>query len=115
MALFGGSSSKTKKTTNITTTTTTNMRDVGLTGANAVDMAAVLQTGALESTRISAASLDTLIQTVGKTSQQLIGGASDLVKTQGEIAAGRETSQLVKVAPFLAMAAVAGVFLLKKG
>ena len=113
--MCGGSKSSDVKENNITTTTTTNMRDVGLTGSNAVDMAAVLQTGALESTRISAASLDTLMQTVGSSAQQLIGGASDLVKTQGEIAAGQETSELVKIAPYLAMAAVAGVFLLKKG
>ena len=51
---MGGSKSKDVKKTNITTTTETTMRDVGLTGQNAVDMAAVLSTGAIEQTRISA-------------------------------------------------------------
>ncbi|MFH1931047.1 MAG: hypothetical protein ABIN18_05600 [Pseudomonadota bacterium] len=112
---MGGSKSKDVKTTNITTTTETTMRDVGLTGQNAVDMAAVLSTGAIESTRISAASLDNLIQTVGKSSQQLIGGASDLVRTQGEIAA-QGGSDLMKIAPYLAIAAVVALpLMLKRG
>ena len=112
---MGGSKSSDTKTTQITTTTTTSMGDVGLTGQNAVDMAAVLSTGALESTRISAASLDTLIQTVGKSSQQLIGGASELVRTQGEIAAQGGTD-LMKIAPYLAIAAVVALpLMLKRG
>ena len=113
---MGGSKSSDKKETHVTTTTTTNIRDVGLTGRNAVDMAAILQTGAIESTRISAASLDTLIQTVGKSSQQLIGGASELVKTQGEIASGQDRSDLVKITPFLAIAAIITLpLILKRG
>jgi len=112
---MGGSSSSDTKTTEINTTTTTSMGDVGLTGQGAVDMAAILQTGAIESTRISAASLDTLIQTVGKSSQQLIGGASELVRTQGEIAAQGGTD-LMKLAPFLAIAAVVVLpLMLKRG
>ena len=112
MALFGGSSSKTKKITNITTTTKTNIRDVGLTGQNAVDMAAILQTGAIESSRISAASMNNLMQTVGKSSQQLIGGASDLIRTQGDIAQGG--SSLTNITPYIAIAAIAAVFLVSK-
>ena len=112
---MGGSSSSDTKTTEINTTTTTSMGDVGLTGQSAVDMAAILQTVAIESTRISAASLDTLIQTVGKSSQQLIGGASELVRTQGEIAAQGGTD-LMKLAPFLAIAAVVVLpLMLKRG
>ena len=115
MAFLGSKSkSSTRKTTNITTTTSTSMGDVGLTGKTAVDLAAVLSTGGIEQSRITAASLDNIVQTVGKTSQQLIGGASDLVRTQGEIAAGRETSELVKIAPFLAIAAVVSMALLMK-
>ena len=102
---MGGSSSKSAKTTNITTTTKTTMGDIGLTGQNAVDMAAIMQTGAIEQTRISAASLDNLMQTVGKSAQQLIGGASDLIRTQGEIAAD-EDNDLVKLAPWIAVAAI---------
>jgi len=82
---MGGSSSQSKKETNITTNTKTTMGDIGLTGKNAVDMAAIMQTGAIEQTRISASTLDNLMQTVGKTSQQLIGGASDMVRTYGDV------------------------------
>jgi len=105
---MGGSSSSSKKETNITTTTETTMGDIGLTGQNAIDMAAIMQTGAIEQTRISAASLDNLMQTVGKTSQQLIGGASDMIRTQGDIAkAGTQGGgDLVKIAPWLAVAAI---------
>ena len=115
---FFGSDSTTKKKTYITTNTTTKMRDIGLTGAHATNMAAILQTGSLERQRITAGSLDTLMQTVGKTSQQLIGGASDLVRAQGEItksqiSGGRGTAE--KLAPWVAIAAVAiPVLLLKK-
>ena len=111
---MGGSKSSDRKTTTIKTTTSTTMGDIGLTGKDAVDMAAVLSTGAIEQTRISASSLDTLIQTVGKSSQQLIGGASDLVRTQQEIAQGG--SDLVKIAPYLAIAAIVTLpIILKKG
>ncbi len=102
---MGGSKSKSSKKTTLTTTTTSTVRDIGLTGQNAVDMAAILQTGAIENTRISAASLDKLIQQTGKTAQQLIGGASDLIQTQGEIAQGG--SNMTKLAPFAVIAVIA--------
>jgi hypothetical protein len=110
---MGGSSSSDKKTTNITTTTQTTMRDVGLTGQNAVDMAAVLQTGAIERTRISAASLDNIIQTVGKTSQQLVGGASNLVQAQKDLL--EDESGMMKLAPWIAVAAIAIPLIFIKG
>lgn len=110
---FFGSDSKSSKKTNITTTTKTTMRDVGLTGQNAVDMAAVLQTGAIERTRISAASLDNIIQTVGKTSQQLVGGASNLVQTQKELY--KDKDGMVKLAPWIAVAAIAIPLIFVKG
>lgn len=111
---MGGSKSSDKKTTNITTTTETTMGDIGLTGQHAVDLAAILNTGAIEQTRISASSMDNIIQTVGKTSQQLVGGASDLVQAQGAIAA-KADSGFVKIAPYLAMAAMAALpIMLKK-
>lgn len=114
---MGGSKSSDKKSTKITTTTKTTMGDIGLTGQNAVDLAAVLSTGAIESTRISQASLDNIVQTVGKTSQQLVGGASELVQAQGAIASqaasGKDTD-LVKIAPYLAIAAVVMLPLLMK-
>lgn len=110
---MGGSSSSDTKTTNITTSTTTKMRDVGLTGQHAVDMAAILETGAIERTRISAASFDTLIQSVGKTSQQLIGGASNLVQAQKELL--EDNDGMMKLAPWIAVAAIAIPLIFIKG
>lgn len=112
--------SKSSKETNITTNTTTTMRDVGLTGRNAVDMAAVLSTGNIETTRITAATLDNLIQQSGNTAQQLIGGASGLVRTSGETLhavsdiaqtqaamAGQGGTDLMKIAPYVVVAIIA--------
>lgn len=115
MGLFGGSKSSTRKKTRITTTTKTNIRDVGLTGKNAVDMAAVMQTGAIETTRISASVLNNLIQQSGKSAQQLIGGASDLVRTQGEITKGQlgQKNSLMQLAPY-AIVALIGIAVLKR-
>lgn len=110
---MGGSKSSDKKKTNITTTTQTTMRDVGLTGQSAVDMVAVMETGAIERTRIAAGTLDNLMQTVGKTSQQLIGGASDLISTQEDMA--KDDSPMVKLAPWIAIAAIAIPIMFVKG
>lgn len=110
---MGGSSSSDKKETNITTSTTTTMRDVGLTGQSAVDMVAVMETGAIERTRIAAGTLDNLMQTVGKTSQQLIGGASNLIRAQGDLA--KDESPMVKLAPWIAIAAIAVPIMFIKG
>ena len=116
---MGGSKSSDTKTTDITTTTTTNMRDVGLTGKDAVDMAAVMQAGAIETTRISASSLDKLIQQTGSTAQQLIGGASDLVRTQGEITQAQlgQKNDLIQLAPYaiVAVIAVAALTMKRRG
>ena len=114
MGMFGlfSPESTSSKSTAITTNTTTTMRDVGLTGQNAVDMAAVMQTGAIETTRIAATSLDKLVQASGKTAQQLIGGASDLVRTQGELAQGG--SQFTKLAPFALIAVVVIALTMKR-
>jgi len=108
-------SSKSSKKTNITTNTTTTMRDIGLTGRHAVDMAAVLQTGAIETSRITAASLDSLVQQSGKTAQQLIGGASDLVRTSSDITKGG--SDMMKLAPYaiVAVIAVAALSMKRRG
>lgn len=86
-SLFSGGSSKKNTTHNITTTTetTTNMRDVGLTGASAVNLASVLQMGANDSEAIRAQSLDNITQSVGDGYQQLVGGANNLVSSVKDI------------------------------
>jgi hypothetical protein len=81
----GGDSSTSEKTTETVTTTTTTINDIGLTGAQAVDMAAVLESGGIRREEIAAATLEKLVQGVGSSYQQLIGGASDLVTTAGQV------------------------------
>ena len=104
MGLFS-TSSKSRQTTNVTTKTTTNIRDIGLTGQNAVDLAAVLSTGAIEQQRMTLGTMDNLVQTVGKSAQQLIGGASNMVETQTKLLEGK--SEFSKMVPWIAAAAAA--------
>lgn len=78
-------SSTTQYTSEVVTNTTTSLRDVGLTGANAVDLAAVLESGAIATNNINAKTLDHLIQEVGAGFKQLIGGAGKLVDTAGSV------------------------------
>lgn len=56
-------------------------RDIGLTGAAAVDLAAVLTRGTVEQGVTQQTGLNTLTQEVGKSYNTLVGGASDLVRT----------------------------------
>ena len=64
------SSQETNKTTKITTKTDTDIRDIGLTGKDAVAYEA-LQTDTLK----------TLIQQTGENYNKLVGGANQLTKT----------------------------------
>ena len=86
----GKSSSKTStdKSTKVTTTTTTNIRDIGLTGGDAVELAAILQEGVAAQTLAIGEIINPLIQEAGAGFRQLTAGASDLVKTVGTVATG---------------------------
>lgn len=119
----GGSKSSQEKTTNVTTTTTTNIRDIGLTGQHALDMAAILETGATDRTYLVGESINKLIQGAGEGWQRLIGGASDIANNLVLTGAGeaqeiraeaKGESEFIKVAPWLALAGV-GLFVLAKG
>ena len=77
--LFGGDTSTTQQRT-ITTTTKTDIGDIGLTGQNAVDLAAVIQAGGIARDQIHADALKVLTQESGKGWQHLMGGAGDLVQ-----------------------------------
>ncbi len=124
-----GPSSATEKTTNVTTTTTTNIRDVGLTGKDAVDMATILEFGGIERTRISADLVNSISQSAGATLQQLIGGATEfgnlLVTTgadtgRGLIEAGAkiadDESDILALAPWVigAVVVLAAIPILRK-
>lgn len=79
----GSSKSKTSevKTTTVNTTTSTQMGDVGLTGAQMVDMSAVLESGGIERERIAADTIGNLVMATGNAWNQLIGGAEGIVET----------------------------------
>jgi len=87
---MGGGSSKSSSSQDITTitetTTSTSMGDVGLTGAQAVDMAAVLESGAVQRAQINADFLAPVVQATGNAWNQLVGGAGQLVQTSAKVA-----------------------------
>lgn len=108
MGLF--SSKKTQQTTNVTTNTTTNIRDIGLSGQHAVDLASVVMGSLAEQQKTSVRHVDNLVQQTGRTAQQLIGGASSLVQTgqaQVKEIARATQGQFEKIIPWLAVAGVA--------
>lgn len=87
---MGGDSSsekRTENTTNVTTETTTNIRDVGLTGANAVELAKTLDQGATSRQSIAADTVKTLSQQASSGFQNLVGGAGAIVDSANERAA----------------------------
>lgn len=77
----GSSSSSTEKKTDVKTTTTTTIRDIGLTGSDAVYLASVLENGATSREQLQLGYLDQFRQDVLFGWNKLIGGASDLVVT----------------------------------
>ena len=94
MGLFSGgflgsgsdeSKTNTTTTTTVETTTTTNIRDVGLTGAQAVDLANVVSSNvaaaSVEAQKNVGDTAEALYQGVGNNYNQLIGGANDLILT----------------------------------
>lgn len=119
---MGKGDQETKQQTSVTTTTSTSVRDIGLTGRDAVAMAGIINRGGVQREQISAARFDSLLQHAGKAYEQLIGGASTLVASAGaqageyiaagenlqQLRAGEESSDLAKVMPYLAIA-VAGL------
>lgn len=86
----GGSSSesKTDDSTTITTTTETNIinSDIGVTGASAVELVNILESGAVNARAQDTQRYQTLVQETGKAWTQLIGGAGKLVQSAENIA-----------------------------
>lgn len=76
----------------ISANTSVTTGDIGLTGANAVALATVLQRGAIESDAIQSQSLRAIVQQSGASYQQLVGGANNLIYTAGDI--GRESANI---------------------
>lgn len=109
----------TETATTVETTTTTTMRDIGLTGAQAVDLASVLESGSIARTQINADLMEGLLQTVGAGAQALVGGAGKLTQTAGEVAMAQtakepEAKSFEKVVPFIALAMLGTIYLARK-
>jgi len=107
-----GKKSKTtqERTTDVSTMTTTNIRDIGLTGVHAVDLAAILESGAVEQTQITAGIITNLIQATGAGMQQLIGGATELVQAAEAIAVEKTPfEKLTENVPLIAAVALAAL------
>jgi len=86
MGLFGGSS-KSAISTVVTTNTTTNIRDIGITGGQAIDLENIIQQGSIEREAIRADSINKVTQEIGSAWNALIGGAGALVQSGKEISA----------------------------
>jgi len=113
MGLFGSSKKyTTANTTNVTTTTTTNIRDIGVTGNQAIDLERIIQQGSIERANIAGNVLSDLFQQTGAQWNKLVGGASGLVETAGKIAeekagvAKTNGLDLQKMMPFLMVGAL---------
>lgn len=91
MGLFGGGNSATNNTTNTTTETKTisTIRDIGLTGTDATNIAGALAQASVLTTEIGSETLKTLSQETGASYGRLVNGASDLINSSERYA--RET------------------------
>jgi len=126
-----GGESTTEHTSTVTTTTTTNIRDIGLTGSQAVDLAAVLESGSISRAQINSDLVQGILQGAGSAWQQLMGGAGQIVETARQAGVGIVEAQtaalpalveaeagesgLVKAMPFVALAVVGAIIAVKKG
>lgn len=102
MGLFGGSKSRSSTTeiTNVTTNTTTQFRDIGLSGAAAVDLAEVLGATSVALARVNADTRELELTASGKQFSQLTAGASEVlargeraVASAGQQEAAQQTAQ----------------------
>ena len=92
----GKSSSKqtTDKSTKVTTETSTSINDIGLTGDDAVELAAVLQNGVTQQTLALGEIINPLVQQAGEGFNRLTAGASDLVKVAASEPLSKDTGSI---------------------
>lgn len=62
----------TDKSTKVTTTTTTNLGDIGLTGKNAVELASIVQRGAINQTYAIGEVINPILAGLGNSFSQLV-------------------------------------------
>ena len=77
------SKSSTEQTTHVTTHTTTNIRDIGFTGQQAVDLAAILEGGAIDRAQVNADTVRVMTSELGSSFKTLMGGAGDIFQEAG--------------------------------
>lgn len=96
----GGSSSTTTKedVTNVTTNTTTTIRDIGLTGQNAVDALATLEGGVIARSEIAAKMIQSASADISKGYNNLGAVTQDVLKnfTQTVAKAGQDSAGKVE-------------------
>lgn len=89
MGLFSGSKSSNKNKTYVNTSTSTKIRDIGVTGANAVALAKTAGDQGIRIAQIGADLVRSTAQESGYQFKQLIGGASMVLMRSAE-SSGRE-------------------------
>lgn len=104
----GGGDSESRSEANTTVTTTTNTRttigDIGVTGRNAVDLAAVLQAGVIESEEFRFQTLERINSLAETFAARNAALAETAIEAAGEDDV--DPSRLVRLAPFALAAAV---------
>jgi hypothetical protein len=77
MGLFGGGNKKTLNTTNVTTRTDTNIRDIGFTGDQAVQLAGLLENANIVRESMQLDSMNSFNDWVQSTNQLSVGASSN--------------------------------------
>lgn len=76
-----GTKSYSSNTTKISTVTTTNIRDIGLTGAAAIELASIIGATTIQLARINAQTRQVEVAQTDKKFKQLVSGSSDIIAT----------------------------------
>lgn len=105
------STTDTDKSTKITTTTTTNIRDIGLTGAHAVELAAVLSEGIRLQTEAVGTSFLPVVNAIAEQGK-LIAASGE--KSPAQITAAKSGSMIDNKTLLLIGAFLSGFFLITK-
>ncbi len=114
------SQTSTDKSTKVTTTTTTNIRDIGITGQNATELAAVLEHGIVNQTQAIGDIINPLLAGLGNKFTQLVDAAGTAqLSPEAQVAKltknNPPSSKIAKAAPLLVLGAGAIYVISKMG
>lgn len=74
-----GTKSYSSTSTNVSTVTTTNIRDIGFTGAAAIELASIIGATTVQLAKINAETRQVEVAQTDKKFKQLVSGSSDII------------------------------------